>query len=49
MDKCIRDVGIGTHDEEIMMYGDYVEVLHETRGAVQEVANKWWAGMEQNG
>ena len=49
MDKCIRDVGIGIHGEETLMYADDVAVLLDSPGSLQEVANRWWEGMERNG
>ena len=49
IDKCIRDVGVGEHGEETLMYADDVAVLLENRDNLQDVANKWWTGMKENG
>ena len=49
MDKCLRDIGVGTQNEETLMYVDDVAVVANSADDIQNIANRWWRGMEQNG
>ena len=49
MDKCDRDSGCGHVVEETLMYADDDAVITESRGDLQEVANKWYKAAEGNG
>ena len=49
MDKCIRDVRIGENGEETLLYADDVVVMANSRSDMQDVANRWWHAMNENG
>ena len=49
MDKCLRDMGVGTQNEETFMYADDVAVVANWAVDIQNIANRWWRGTEQNG
>ena len=48
MDKYLKDIGVGTQNEETLMYADDVAVVANSADDIQNIANRWWRGMEQN-
>ena len=49
MDKCIRDVKIGENGEETLLYADDLVVMANSKTNIQDVANRWWHAMNENG
>ena len=49
MDKCIRDVNIGENGKETLMYADDVVVMVNSKINTQDVVNRWWHAMNENG
>ena len=47
MDLCFRDIGVGEHREEALAYAD--DVVTDTVVDLQEIMNKWHAGVTENG
>ena len=45
MDKGLRDIGVGTQNEETLMYADDVAVVRNSADDIQNIANRWWRGM----
>ena len=45
MDKCTKGVSIGANGEETLLHADDVIVMANSIADIQDVATRWWNGM----